>query len=200
MSEHVSECVSDDEITDLLNKAAVGDQLARDHLFEVLYPTLRELAAAQMRYERPGHTLQPTALVNEAILKMNDRRLLEEATDRCGFIAAAARAMRAVLVDHARRRSASKRPSGDNRQRHPLDETLEYFERTQRLDVMVLDEALRELSTLSQRQHDIVMLHFFGGLKFKQIADYIDVSLSTVEKDWRFARAWLRRALDENAE
>lgn len=191
--------VADDQVTTLLSRAADGDRLAKDQLFELLYPTLRELAAAQMRHERPGHTLQPTALVSEAILKMNDDRLLEKAANRCGFIAAAARAMRAVLVDHARRRSASKRPSGEKRQRNPLDEAVEYFERTQQLDVMALDDALEQLRMLSERQHGIVMLHFFGGLKFKQIADYLDVSLSTVEKDWRFARAWLRRVLDDDS-
>ena len=191
--------VADDQVTTLLSRAADGDRLAKDRLFELLYPTLRELAEVQMRHERPGHTLQPTALVNEAILKMNDDRLLAEAANRYSFIAAAARAMRAVLVDHARRRTALKRPSGEKRQRHPLDETVEYFERTQQLDVMALDDALEHLCAQSQRQHDIVMLHFFGGLKFKQIADYLDVSLSTVEKDWRFARAWLRRVLDDDS-
>ena len=184
-------------VTVLLQQIASGDPAAKEELFTLLYPELRKLAEAELRRESPGHTLQPTALVNEAAMRLVDSKLLAESANRLSFFAAASRAMHAVLVDHARRRAASKRPTGDKRVRHPLDEAVEFFEQSQRLELVDLDDALQKLQTLNSRQHDIVTLHLFGGLRFGEIADYLQVSLSTVEKDWRFARAWLRQTLDE---
>lgn len=187
---------SETEVTKLLAKAAEGDVQAKETLFNVLYPTLRELAAAHMNRERSDHTLQPTALVNEAAAKLLKGKLLRHATDRASFLATASSAMRAILVDHARKRSAAKRPTGKLGDRVPLENVLECFEREQGLDVEALDEAMQQLNSFSPRQHEIVMLHFFGGLTFREIASHLGVSLSTVEKDWKFARAWLRKTMD----
>ncbi len=186
---------SDKAITTLLEQIAAGDDQARDQLFRELYPTLRELAQSALRQERPGHTLQPTALVNEASLKLISSKLLEESGNRASFFAAAARAMREVLVDHARARAAQKRPTGEKRERIALDDVVDVLEANHGLDVLELDECLQKLKSLDARKHEVVVMRFFGGLKFKEIAEYLDVSLSTVEKDWHFSRAWLQRDL-----
>ena len=191
---------SDRAITTLLEQIAAGDDQAREKLFHVLYPKLRELAQNALRRERPGHTLQPTALVNEASLKLIGSELLDKSGNRASFFAAAARAMREVLVDHARARAAQKRPTGGERDRVALDDVVDVLQKDHGLDVLVLDECLQNLKSLDPRKHDVVMLHFFGGLKFKEIAKNLDVSLSTVEKDWHFSRAWLQRALSADEE
>ena len=191
---------SDKAIKKLLERTATGDDQARDQLFHELYPKLRELAQVALRRERPNHTLQPTALVNEASLKLINGKLLEGSGNRASFFAAAARAMREVLVDHARARAAQKRPTGEQREHVPLDDVVDLVEANHGFNLIALDDTLQELSCLSTRKHDIVMLHFFGGLKFKEIGEYLGVSQSTVEKDWHFARAWLQRALNSDAE
>jgi RNA polymerase sigma factor (TIGR02999 family) len=190
---------SDRAITTLLERIAAGDDQARDQLFSALYPKLQELAKSALRRERPSHTLQPTALVNEASLKLISSKLLNESGNRASFFAAAARAMREVLVDHARARGAQKRPTGEQREKVALDDVVDELEANHGLDVLVLDECLQKLKSLDARKHEVVILRFFGGLKFKEIAKYLDVSLSTVEKDWHFSRAWLQRALSADS-
>ena len=150
------------------------------------------MAGALMQRERPGHTLQPSALVNEAMVRLLEGSALNRSADRGYFFAAAAQAMRQVLVDHARRRRAAKRDGG--RRRVPLDQVLQYFD-DRRLDVLALHEALDRLMTLDERQGLVVSLRFFAGLSAPEVADVLDVSVGTIEGDWRIARAWLRGQL-----
>ena len=185
------------QITTLLDAVHKGDSQAADELFEVTYPELRRLASSAMRRQRSGHTLHPTALINEAVVNMLAGDCLARTANRGMFFALAARAMRSVLVDHARRRAAAKRVTGDGRRKRLLDEVVIQFEQQEHVDLLALDEALEQLEAMNKRQHDTVMLRFFGGLRFQEIADHQGVSLSTVEKDWSFARAWLRRTLDK---
>jgi RNA polymerase sigma factor (TIGR02999 family) len=156
-----------------------------------IYAELRSLAAGYLRGERPGHTLQPTALVHEAFLRLGSLSGCAESPAR--FKALAARTMRNVLVDHARRRAAAKR--GGERQRVTLDEGLAFLARGE-LDVLALHEALERFAALDERAARVVELRFFGGLTEPEAAEALGVSLRTVEGDWRMARAWLREALE----
>jgi RNA polymerase sigma factor (TIGR02999 family) len=185
------------QITMLLGAVHQGDSEATAELFEVTYAKLRRLATCAMRRQRSGHTLQPTALINQAVVNILASDCLIRTANRGMFFALATRAMRSVLVDHARRRAAAKRVTGQGRRKRLLDEVVSQFERLEQVDLLALDEVLKQLEALNKRQHDTVMLRFFGGLRFQEIADHQGVSLSTVEKDWNFARAWLRRALDK---
>jgi RNA polymerase sigma factor (TIGR02999 family) len=180
-----------DPLIVLLKAARAGDEAARDRLARALYDELRRVAAGRMRHERPGHTLQPSALVHEALLRLLRGETLVDPADRGHLLATASRAMRQVLVDHARRRRA--RPEG-RMARVPLDEALAYFE-GQRLDVVALHEALDRLASEHPRPARVVDLRFFGGLSIAEVAELLGVSDTTVENDWRFARAWLRDRL-----
>ena len=175
------------EVTTLLAAIDAGSEEAKAKLFTLVYQELHRVAGGLMRPERPDHTLQPTALVHEAYFKLFGEQKLR-ASNRGHFFAAAANAMRQVLVDHARKRKAKKRPDGLSRV--PLDDVLDWLESTQ-VEMLDLDEALKALERRSTRQHEVVVLRFFGGLKNKEIATYLNVSLATVEKDWQVARAWL---------
>ncbi|WP_425397923.1 sigma-70 family RNA polymerase sigma factor [Aeoliella sp.] len=183
------------QLTQLLGRAADGDQQAHCQLMEVAYDELRRLAGGMMRRERPDHTLQPTALVNEASLRMLGQGGSLAKRDRAYFFGAMATAMRRVLVDHARSRGAQRR-GGSEQQKVPLDEAVDAIQQDGRLDLLSLDEALDQLASRSQRQADVVTLRFFGGLSVPDIAEHLGVSVSTVEKDWRMARAWLQSQLD----
>jgi RNA polymerase sigma factor (TIGR02999 family) len=193
--------VADDlqrEVTTLLEEMRAGSPGAREKLVELVYQELRRLAAGLLRHERPGHTLQPTALVHEALLRLLRADALGGAHNRAQFLAAAARAMRRVLVDHARRRAADKRGGGQA----PLllDEALDYFA-AQRLDLLALHEALDQLAELHARQAQVVELRFFGGYTVEEIAEQLQVSVSTVESDFRKATAFLRsRLVDEGGD
>jgi RNA polymerase sigma factor (TIGR02999 family) len=182
------------EVTTLLDEIRAGNGAARDRLVELVYDELRRLAGALLRRERPDHTLQPTALAHEALLRLLGPQTLAGTRDRNHFLAAAARAMRQVLVDHARRRDAEKR--GGGQERLPLDEALDHLAR-QNLDVLALHEALEQLAGLSERQSQVVELRYFGGYTVPEIADLLDVSVSTVESDFRKATAFLRSRLVE---
>jgi RNA polymerase sigma factor (TIGR02999 family) len=153
---------------------------------------LRSLASRYLAGERPGHTLQPTALVHEAFLRLAGKSGVP--SERSEFIALAATSMRRVLVDHARARRAAKR--GGERQRIALDAASPSDERTE-VDLLALDECLERLAGLDQRQARIVELRFFGGLGVEAVAAVLSVSPRTVEADWRMARAWLRRELEK---
>jgi RNA polymerase sigma factor (TIGR02999 family) len=180
------------ELTALLNELRAGRPDAQDRLIRAVYDELRRTAGGLLRRERPGHTLQPSALVHEALVRFLAGDALTEFSDRRHLYAAAAQAMRQVLVDHARRRGATKR--GGGRARVPLDQVLAAFDQ-QGLDVIELHQALDRLAQAHQRQAQVVTLRFFGGLSVPEVALTLEVSDTTVESDWRFARAWLRGQL-----
>jgi RNA polymerase sigma factor (TIGR02999 family) len=178
-----------DELSVLLEEARAGREGARDRLVQAIYSELRRTAGGLMRHERPDHTLQPSALVHEALLRLLSGETLADVPNRCYLFAVAAQAMRQVLVDHARRRRAAKREGG--RARVPLDEALGALEE-QGLDIIALHEALDRLAQAHPRQAHVVTLRFFGGLSVPEVAEALAVSVTTVESDWRFARAWLK--------
>lgn len=178
-------------ITRLVAETAAGDADAADVVFPLVYDELRRLAASALRRERAGHTLQPTALVHEAFLRLvNSPETPWES--HAHFVAIAARVMRRVLVDHARRRKAFKRGTGEVRV--PLDD-VDVPAATLDVDLVALDEALARLATFDERQARIVELRFFGGLSVPETAVLIGASERTVKRDWQVARAWLTREL-----
>lgn len=181
-------------ITLLLGRVQNGDQAARQEVFDLAYAELRGLAKGLMRKERPEHTLQPTALVNEAAARMLQGESLEGMKCREYFFAAMARAMRQVLVAHARTRNRLKR--GGEYQRVPLDDAIDHVEQEHKFDLVALDDALNDLQQHSARHCEVVTLRFFGGLSIDDIAEQLDVSGSTIVRDLRFARAWLGSRLD----
>jgi RNA polymerase sigma-70 factor (ECF subfamily) len=177
--------------TRLLNRMAAGDLEAAEALAPLIYGELHKLAEAQMGGRRTHPTLQPTALVNEAWLRLAGPEPKEFA-GREPFFALASRVMRSVLVDHARAREALKR--GGDRARVTLagnEEAVDGFA----VDILALDEALQRLKTLDPRLHQLVELRFFGGLNHPEIARAMGTSLRSVEREWRLARAWLHGEL-----
>ena len=187
------------EITQILKTMASGDNTAdADRLFDLIYDELNNIATAFMRSERADHTLQPTALVHEAYVKMFPDGERLSAQSRSHLFGTAARAMRQVLVDHARKHNAEKR--GGGAKPLELDTAIVWRENRSPIDVIVLDEALEALEGRSARQHEVVMLRFFAGLKQGEIASHLGVSVSTVEKDWQAARAWLYAQLEDDNE
>ena len=179
------------DLTAILNEARSGGADARERLVRAIYAELRRTAGGLMRRERPGHTLQTTALVHEALLRLLDGDTLADVPNR-RYLFAAAQAMRQVLVEHARRRQARKRHG--NRVRIPLDQVLAGFDE-QGLDVIALHEALERLAQDHPRPAQVVTLRFFGGLSVPEVAEVFEVSDTTIESDWRFARAWLKGRL-----
>jgi len=182
------------EVTRLLlalrNGQAVRDEVT-PRLVEMMYPELRALAGRLMRRERDGHTLQPTAVVHEAFLRLVDQRAVDW-RDRAHFVGIAARIMRQVLVDHARRRDTAKRGSGAGRV--TLDEAaLPAIDAA--FDLLALDQVLTRFAELDPRRAHVAELRVFGGLTTKEIAEELDVSTRTVEGDWAVARMWLGREL-----
>jgi RNA polymerase sigma factor (TIGR02999 family) len=179
-------------LTVLLDAVRTGREGATDRLVGAIYGELKRIARGLMSHERPGHTLQPSALVHEALLRLLDGDVLADFPNRRHLFNAATRAMRQVLVDHARRRGAAKR--GPGRALLPLDGALASIE-AQGLDVVALHEALDDLAVAHARPAQVVDLRFFGGLTVPEVAAMLGVSETTVEGDWRFARAWLRDRL-----
>ena len=184
---------SPDDITALLMAWGGGDKAALDRLMPLVYQELRRLARRQMRRERQGDTLQTTALVNEAYLRLVDYERVQ-ARDRNHFLAIAAQAMRRILIERARNRQSDKR--GSNPQRISLDEVTEVAE-ARASDLLALDEALRALSTIDPRKAQIVELRYFGGLTIEETANVLGVSTPTVERDWHTARIWLHREISQ---
>ena len=183
---------SSGEVTAALAAWSGGDHEALSRVLPYVYDELRALAAQQLRRESPGHTLQPTALVHEAFLRLAGR--VEVHVEARGqFFAIAAQAMRRVLVDHARKRLASKRGSGGPRL--SITAVEELVASAPAVDVADLDQALERLEEVDPRQVRIVELKFFAGLGLEEIAAVLGVSRSTVRDDWRMARAWLRDEL-----
>jgi RNA polymerase sigma factor (TIGR02999 family) len=177
--------------TQLLLAVTEGDEQAREQILPLVYAELRRVAGAFMRRERPDHTLQPTALVHEAYLRLIDQARVDW-TNRAQFIGLAAVMMRRILVNHARDRVAGKR--GGAQERVSLSLAVEAFAKPE-VDVLALHDALERLSDLDLRKSRIVELKFFGGLTTAEISKVLDVSSATVEREWSFARAWLYDAL-----
>ncbi len=175
-------------LTLILGRARAGDEGARGELVEKVYEELRRVASRLMRRERVGHTLSPTAVVHEAVIRLLGEAVFDHAADRNYLLASAARAMREVLIDHARRRSADRR--GGGRKRVPLDSAVDYFE-AQGLDILAVHEALDRLAELNERQAHVMTLRYFGGMTIPEVAAALGVAEVTVERDWRLARAWL---------
>jgi RNA polymerase sigma factor (TIGR02999 family) len=167
-----------------------GDQEAPRVLLPLVYDELRRLARHHLRAERSDHTLQSTALVHEAYLRMVKPASLH-LESRQHFFALASQLMREILVDYARGRRAAKRDGGD---RLTLDEAA-VLSGSKGVDLLVLDDALNELAKMSPRQSRIVELKFFGGLQTGEVAEVLEVSTATVERDWAVARAWLHREI-----
>lgn len=163
-------------------------------LFELLRDQLRGLASANMRRQRPGHTLQTTALLHEVWLKLQSGDEGAAYRSREHFLATAASAMRSVLVDHARRTNSDRR--GGGRERLPIDMALEQVEERE-VDVLELDDALERLAARDARQASVVELRFFGGLSVAETASVLDVSEATVARAWRLARLWLLAELGD---
>lgn len=178
------------KVTQLLLEWRGGDQRALDQLMPLVYDELRRLAGHYMRSERPEHTLQPTALVNEAYLRLVDMQVSWQ--DRAHFFAVAARLMRRLLVDHARANQRLKR-KGEG-PKVPLDDALEVSSASAS-EVVALDEALTRLAEFDSRKSDIVELHFFGGLTNDDVAEALGISRATVQRELRLAKAWLNHEL-----
>ena len=167
-----------------------------DRMLSIVYGELRRLAASYLSRERPGHTLQPTALVHEAYLRLIDQRQIDW-SNRAQFVGLAAVMMRRILVNHARDRVAEKRGAGA--EHIPLTLAGEPMGAPQ-INLLDLHEALNDLADTDARKARIVELKFFGGLTTEEIAQHLDVSTATVERDWKFARAWLYRAVSGSDE
>ena len=177
----------------LLGRMREGDGDAEGLLVALLYKDLRVLAARRMRRERPDHTWQPTVLVNEALLRLRSDGTLERATDRAFVLMAASKAMQQLLVDHHRRHSAQRR--GGRMRKHPLEAVLDRLVRTDGVDPVELRDELEALGRLDRRRAMVVHFRFFLGMSPADVAESLGISQKTVERDWNFARAWLRDRL-----
>ena len=182
------------EVTHLLLAWGHGDQSAFERLAPLVYDELKRLARRYMARERDGHTLQPTALVNEVYLKLVDVNRIQW-QNRAHFFAMSARLMRRILVDFARARHSRKRSSGG--QNVSIDDALAVVDPS--TDFVALDEALKSLASIDTRKSQVVELRFFGGLSVMETAEALDVSEDTVTRDWKVAKAWLSRELHAGA-
>jgi RNA polymerase sigma factor (TIGR02999 family) len=178
--------------TQLLLAWGAGDRQALDQMLPLVYEELHRLAVHYLSRERPDHTLQPTALVHEAYLRLVNQRHVDW-RNRAQFLGVAANMMRRILVNHARDRVASKR--GGDRERVSLS-LIEDATGAPDVDLIALEDALDRLTALDARKARVVELRFFGGLAMNEIAEVLDVSLATVEREWSFARAWLYDAIE----
>jgi RNA polymerase sigma factor (TIGR02999 family) len=180
-------------VTALLTNLSKGDQQAASELIPLIYDELKRMANRYMRRERPDHTLQATALVHEAYLKLTDQRSVEW-QGRAHFFGIAAQVMRRILVDHARGHGRGKRGGGEAK--ILLDEAMA-FSPGRDFDLLQLDRALERLAALDARQAKIVELRFFGGLTVEEVADVLEISPKTVKRDWSVAKAWLHGEMKE---
>ena len=178
-------------VTQLLKAWNEGDESALEKLMPLVLDELRRLAGNYLRRERANHTLQPTALVNEAFLRLVDQKARWQ--NRAQFFGVAAQLMRRILVDHARTHQAQKR-GGSDQQRLSLTNLDRAAEKPE-IDLLALHEALNELAELDPQQSRIVELKFFGGLSIEETAEVLGIGHATVERDWKMARAWLRSKL-----
>jgi RNA polymerase sigma-70 factor (ECF subfamily) len=180
-------------ITQLLVEWGKGNQQALERLMPLVYAELRRSARNYLRHERAGHTLEPTALVNELYLRLIDQRHVQWQS-RAQFFGIAAQSMRRILVDHARQRKAAKR-GGSDQQRVSITNAGRFTKQPE-IDLLDLHEALEELTEMDAQQGRIVELRFFGGLSIDETAEVLGIGHATVERDWKAARAWLRRKLE----
>jgi RNA polymerase sigma factor (TIGR02999 family) len=187
--------VQKDQVTELLQQWVSGNEKALGILVPLVYQELRRLAHIHLQSERADHTLQSTALVNEAFLRLNGADPIR-LQNRGHFMAIASRAMRQILVDYARSRGARKRDGGC---RVAIEDLGELPGGDENVPIIALDEALDALSKADARQGKIVEMKFFGGLSTQEIADVLDISLATVERKWATARIWLRREMKRSA-
>lgn len=183
------------DVTQWLERWSEGDREALDALTPAVYQELRRIAAAYLRRERSDHTLQPTALVHEAFIKLIDQRHMQW-KNRAHFFGVAAQMMRRILVDHARARAADKR--GGGRSHLLLDDAMDVAAVNQ-VDVLAVDDALHRLAEIDPDQVRIVELRFFGGLTIEEAAEVLGWSSGTVKREWSVARAWLHRELQRGA-
>lgn len=185
------ESASETNVSQLLDAWGAGDQAALERLMPLVYDELRRIAHRHLGRERVGHTLQTSALVNEAYLKLvNEREMRWQ--NRAHFFAIAARLMRLILVDYARGRNRARR--GGGAQRVSLDEALAVADE-QAADVLALDEALNRLAAFDERKSRVVELRYFSGLSVEETAEVLQVAPVTVMREWRLAKAWLHRML-----
>lgn len=178
-------------ITQLLVAWSEGDRAALDELMPLVHAELRRIARNYMRGERKGHTLQTTALINEAYLRLVDQKQVHW-QNRAHFLALASEMMRRILVDYARRRQSQKR--GDGGVQVTLSEAAEVADQRSP-DLVALDEALTSLAEIDPRRSRVVELRFFGGLSIEETAEVLKVSATTVERDWTIAKAWLHKTV-----
>jgi len=186
--------MSDDNITQLLHDWVSGDQGSLDELTPLVYDQLHRIAARAFRGERANHTLQATALVHEAYARLIDVDI--DWQDRSHFFALAARMMRRILVDHANAKGAAKR--GGPAPNLPLDDVIAVTPETGE-EILELHEALLRLSEQDKRKADILELHYFGGLTYQEMGEVLELSSSTLDREIRFAKAWLRNELDSES-
>jgi RNA polymerase sigma factor (TIGR02999 family) len=181
------------EVTHILSQIESGDPAAAEQLLPLVYQELRKLAAAKLAQEKPGQTLQATALVHDAYLRLVDNDQAQHWNSRGHFFGAAAEAMRRILVDTARRKQADKR--GGQAERVGLDDDHPAASRS--IDLIALDEALSDLAVHDSRKAELVKLRYFAGLTIRQAADALQISESTADADWAYARSWLRVRMGE---
>jgi RNA polymerase sigma factor (TIGR02999 family) len=185
------------DVTRLLMSWSNGDQTALEELLPLVYDELRRLAALYLRREQPGHTLQATALVHEAYLRLVDQTSVNW-QNRAHFFGAAANLMRQILIQHARARHADKR--GGDQQKLYLDEVSNLADKltTQPgMDLITLDEALERLATVAPQQSRVVELRYFGGLSISETAEVLGISPATVKREWTMAKVWLHREISK---
>ncbi|MGI8837152.1 MAG: sigma-70 family RNA polymerase sigma factor [Pyrinomonadaceae bacterium] len=187
---------SPEAVTQLLLEWSKGDERALDQLMPLVYAELHRLASAYLSRERSDHTLQPTALVNEAYLRLIDQSSVAW-QNRAQFFGIAAQMMRRILVNHARDRHAQKR-GGPNAHKLSLTEAVSFFD-DRDLNLTVLDETLTRLETFDPQQSRIIELRFFGGLTIEEVAEVIGISPATVKREWRTAKAWLYKEISQSA-
>ena len=176
------------QITQLLKQWSNGDAEVLDDLMPLVYVELRRQASSYLRRERSNHTLQPTALINEAYLKLIDQRDVKW-QNRAHFFAIAAQAMRRILVDYARERKREKR--GGAAENLPIEEAAFVISKEKSIDLVALDEALNKLAKFDERQAKVVELRYFSGLSIDETAEVLNVSNVTIRRDWNMAKAWL---------
>lgn len=183
----------ENDVTVMLGAIGAGDASAPDKLLELVYDDLRKLAGAYLQSERSNHTLQATALVHEAYIRLVNWENVSW-QNRAHFFAVAAQVMRRILVDHARNRNAGKRDFG---QKIALDEAVS-FQHEKEVDLLALEDALVTLEKIDPRQAKIVELRFFGGLSIEETAHVLNISETTIKREWTFAKAWFQRELKRN--
>jgi RNA polymerase sigma factor (TIGR02999 family) len=183
------------EVTQLLGQWGGGDSQALDELMPLVYEELRRMAHGHMARERSGHTMQATALVNEAYLKLKDGRI-GQLQNRAHFFAVAAQMMRQILVDYARRHTRAKR--GGGAQQVTLDEAM-LVSNDKADEMLALDDALQKLEQFDKRKSQVAVMRFFAGLTVEETAEALSISVETVMRDWRLARAWLHNELSAAA-